>query len=895
MIRKIFWSALFCLALTACSDSESDSSNVKYILGTEDSDVSEALSGRFLLADSLVPVKLKITVVDEHLDSIKSVKATVVKNSDGSYAYVSDLTDYPLGYVKFTYTCLLADSTNKMKFVQYADLSRDSSPVLNIFEALESERVESLVKKEDFYLQQAKSKALREAYRMLDCEELVKSTENPLENLWWAPYLYSKYEIASSGKTFYKAYNEMRSSLGTGKSWRDFVKEAEVVDSLYSRFTNWYGPWGNKVSSFDEDYLPFSKIWAKYYGIELCVDSLRGDTVRIANKKSAFYNEKLICDPHLIASNACWRPLMDIEKDIGFCATKDTTVVYKDLVYQCKTGWMRWFELSTQEAVKHLYGKCLSNMIGEVVTYDSAELTCLCADNYNHGCEWKKGVPEDSVGKFSPVDAFVKKTEGECTEKREGERIAVNDAFYICKSNFWENLDKKTYYLGKCDSTRNNEKVFDKNVGAFRCENKSGWIWNEILLPIYYGDACNRNLQSVIKQYEDNYFVCDSSNWKVANDKFLTAPVLHGFICDSSKTNSAKEIDGKVYLCEMNEWKEMNPYESKSYRARIRNKIPDDYCNNGMEKTTLVWDKEDSLLYGCVNVHKNGYQKLWRAVDYSTVTRSIDDYYYLKSVDNAFFGSSEKIAGGKFTSESTYEIDFKGRHYIFNVGSYSFNGDYYGSLSEREAVVDGVRYQWFLKGDKEILRKSVGDTTVSLGSIQGASANFGDFFKDWMQQIVESSQCPNPVRPTIDCARKTRDSAHQVLAMRYGPESYVTFEKAKSICPKGYHLPDTTEWRTVVEKVPRLESSLVVHQHKNYNSYYYEVRYNLFWTADEKDKDTQYCYEYIRDTRERFYGYQIAEDSREFSDSDVVAGDVKSCPKNLYPMVQALCISDEVH
>lgn len=894
MIRRIYLSALICLAIVACSDTES-SNSIKYILGSESSDdYSAALTGSFLLADSLVPVQLKITVVDERLDSIGSVKATVVKKSDGSYGYVADFADYPAEMAKFDYTCLRADSSNKMKFVQYADLSRDSIPVLNILEAMESKRVEQLVQKEDFYLHQAKLKARREIYHMLDCEELVNSTKNPLQNLWWTPYLYSKYSVASSGKEFYKTYSDMRSSVGTGKSWRDFVDEAEVVDSLYSRFTNWRDPWGVKVHYFEETYLPFSKIWAKYYGLELCVDSLRGDTARIANKKSTFNGEKLICDPHLIEKNACWRPIMDIEKDVGFC-TKDSIAVYQGYVYQCKAGWMRWFEMSVQDALKHLYGTCLSNMMGEVVVYDSTEWTCMCSDKYNHGCLWTEGVPEDSVGKYSPVDAFVKKTEGKCTEDREGERVAVNDAFYICKSNLWETLDKKSYYLGTCDSTRKNEKIFEKNVGAFRCEKKSSWAWNEILLPVYYGDACNKNTQSLMKQYEGNYFVCDNSNWRVAADSNLTPPVLQGFLCDSTKTNSAKEIDGKIYLCEMNEWKIMNPYESKCYRARIRNKIPEDYCNSGMEKTTLIWDKEDSLLYGCAKVYKNGYQRLWRGVDYRTVMRSVDNYYYLKSVDDAFFGSVEKVAGGKFTSESTYEIDFKGKHYIFEMGNYSLNDDYYGSLAERSVVIDGERYDWLLDGGRAFVRKSVGGTAVPLGTVQGASENFGDFFKDWMERIIESSQCPDPVRPSIACARKTRDSVNQVLALRYGPDSYETYEKAKTICPKGFHLPDTTEWRTAVLQSPRFESSLAVHQYKNVNSYYYEVRYNLFWTSDEKDKDTQYCYEYIRDAREQFYGYQVAEDSRTFYDKDVVAGRVLSCPKNLYPMVQALCISDEDH
>ena len=263
-----------------------------YVRGSHESEeISLALKGDFLLVDSLVPVKLKITAIDENLDSLKSIDAKIQKNKDGSYSYSSDKAKYPQGYAKLAFTCQIAGSDNKMEFVQYADLNENSSPLLNVFESLESERVEALVQNENFYLQQAKRKALREIFRLLDCEVQASYMKEPAKELWRLPYVYGRYEVSSSGKNFYESYSSMRSSLGGSKTWRDFESETEIVDSLYSRYKKSVGPWGNKVSAFDDDYRMFANMWADYYGLGTC--SKRGDTARVANKESDFTRKLL--------------------------------------------------------------------------------------------------------------------------------------------------------------------------------------------------------------------------------------------------------------------------------------------------------------------------------------------------------------------------------------------------------------------------------------------------------------------------------------------------------------------------------------------------------------------------------------------------------------------------
>ena len=856
-----------------------------YVRGSHESEeISLALKGDFLLVDSLVPVKLKITAIDENLDSLKSIDAKIQKNKDGSYSYSSDKAKYPQGYAKLAFTCQIAGSDNKMEFVQYADLNENSSPLLNVFESLESERVEALVQNENFYLQQAKRKALREIFRLLDCEVQASYMKEPAKELWRLPYVYGRYEVSSSGKNFYESYSSMRSSLGGSKTWRDFESETEIVDSLYSRYKKSVGPWGNKVSAFDDDYRMFANMWADYYGLGTC--SKRGDTARVANKESDFYKEALVCDSGLIAKKSWWRPLNSMESMLGFCLN-DTTVVYDSLAYRCNAKKMLWDRTPLLDGVKSVYGECTKDMLGEVVTYDKSEATCLCVNEKN--CGWKEGVPDESIGKYTPVDALVKKSAGECTEKREKESVAVSDSFYICKSGFWEKSDEMVYTWGVCESSRKGEIVYKKSLGAFKCgyelSETGAWTWLSAPLPEYHKDACDENNENEIKSYDDLYYVCNGKNWRAAADSELVAPVLQGFFCEASNEGEVKEVDDTLYACKSYKWTEMNSYEIQVYKARIRLDIPEDYCESGVENTTIIWDEEDKALYGCGKTSADHKKFRWMRYVYRAETSM--HYIAGKNKVEGILSDWNNLAGGTFTSDGTYEVEFEGVRYIFGAGSFRSNGDDYGNLYESLVVVDGVSYRWLFVNGKNTVRMPIGSKYTTLDSLENKSESFTGFYEKWMEQIIESSTCPNTIDESIPCAKQTMSGLDDVDVLRYGKNSYTTLEQARSQVPSGFHIPDTAEWKTIIPESSSLESSLEIHQYED-NQKWKEVRtrYNLFWTSSEKDKDTQYCFEYIREVKRydatNFY----------FDERFVVASRVVECPKDLYPLVQSLYVAD---
>ena len=920
MIRKILFAVLLSLAIVGCGDDESNrsgGSDFRYIQGSVNHvELRKTLKGVFLLVDSLVPVDLKITVVDGNLDSVASVKAKVLKTTDDSYfkgigdsySYTSEPFDYPSNYVKLTYTCLHSDSNYKMEFVQYAAIYNDSTPELNIVEALESERVETLVKEEGFSLDLAKKKAMREIVKVLDAgDKLAQAGENEVPlRMWWIPYLYGKYDVNTSDSAFFDLFVKLRSSVGSEKSLRDYVDEVAIVDTLYSRFKRNVNPWGSEVERFYSNYVTFADVWAGFYGLEACNDSIFGNMVKIINKKSAFKGDSLVCSPNVFEYRSFWRPLCRTELKLGIC--KKDTIALDDVYYKCDAKSMSWQKFSFMDGVERMYGKCYGSRSGNIHLYDSTLVSCQC-NKFGDFCKWNKGIPENDMGNFTKVNYFVKGNVGECTEERESERVAVNNAFYICNSGKWQLTDDRTYYFGVCDSTQDGKRDYEEKLGAFECmyhERKVlthesedhrgrtyriefiGWEWVEILLPDYFEDACNKDLQDFARVYDGNYYVCDHSAWRTMTDEDLTHVVLDGTMCDSLMEDSVKGVNDVYFVCKNYRWQELNPYESQAYKARLKNNLPADYCDAGPVGTTLFWEKDDMILYGCARVYTGKkYRYLWRGFSYRGESKSIDDHYFMKMHDDAYWESGANLAGGEFTAENVYEVDFRGEKFIFKVTDYSINDDYYGVLNENMVEVGGEKYIWALSGDRILLRRPIGDTSVSMSSIENRSDGFENYFENWMTRIKDESRCfDSTSSSSLPCVADTKGSLNDVFAVRYGKDSYMTFEKAKTVCPSGYHIPDTTEWKTLIENDPRLESPLVVRKRRFAETAYHATHHNLFWTSDVKDENIQYCYEYARSTVDYLPDGLV-------HDREIVSARVTECPKDLYPLVQVLCVSEE--
>lgn len=855
-LATVFFLAVLALALTSCGDSPERGKH-GFIQGSENSDSYPfALSGSITLLDSLVPVSLEIVSVNENLDSLQSVRAVVYKTTNG-FVYVSDSADYPSPLLRLSYTCMRRDSSVKMEFSQYVDYNKTEHPQLNILGALESERVEYLVRNDGFYLELAKQKADREIRELLDFRNKVKypleydSTPSPLHLLL---YLYC--DISATDSAFYANFTRMRSALGENIEYEEILPSTKSIDSAFTLFGNYRDIKKNRISI--DEFLAAMQFWAQSYKLPACDSNSIGDTVSNKNSESAYSSEQFICF-YNADSIPMWRMVSHLERGMGICDTA-ITGVFDSLVYRCDPRNSEWVRLNDIEAVTYLYGTCDPNNLGTKI-YDTTVVSCVQEDSRY---KWINGTPKEEKEIYSIADELVKDKEGECNDERDREMVKVGDAFYQCDSLHWVTIDEQTYTFGDCTQERNGKYIHDKKFGTFVCIQQGTmdknyavtWThkWVESVLPYYYGDKCDKaKNQNEIKFYEDNYFVCDNSKWRVMADSEITAPVLEKDFCDSSKLHTFKTFGESLFVCEDMQWRAPNKSELTVKEVIERNKFDKHYCDSGVAGTTLFWDSTSSNLYGCGPNHL--YRKADGTYGWKLVASIIG---HNENGGVVYNGDGPVFSGGKFTDASTYELDHKKMHLAFKLGrSYEMQNE----LVDGILTVGGISYVWRYSNRRFFVRDSMGNKTVRLDTLEGKSESLEGFYKNWVAHIGDE---------------QVGDSLKTAVIANFNTSAHKTLQQAMDLCPEGFRLPDSTEWRTIVPKVREMESFVAS------SGYGASRRYNLFWTSSEKDSETQYCYEYVLKQNSDISYYW-----------DILAGDLIECPKDLYPMVQALCISEE--
>ena len=787
------------LLFTACGDSEYYVGRHNgSVQGSENEDgYSFAVSGSIPLFNSLVPVSLQIVVVDENLDSLMPVKASVYQKGAG-FVYVSDSVNSPSSLLRLTYTCLREDTTVKMTFTQYVDYTEVSNPQLNILGALESERVEELVRHDGFYLSLAKKKADREISELLGYDKNLVyplESESDIGPLHFMLYLYC--DVAVSDSVFYANYEKLRSALGSGIERKEILPSTSSIDSVFSMYGNY-----KKIKAYrfsNEQFLAVMQLWAENYGLPVCDSAAIGDTVKNENSESAYAKEQFVCF-YGTDSIPMWK-MVNLEEEM------------KDFIDSVKT--------------------------------DSTE-------------------GKDKKKIYSAVDELVKSQEGECTEAREKERVKIGESFFRCDSLHWEATDELTYLRGDCEKSRNGEVFHDKKYGTFMCIEQGSmgkdyvitWesVWVESTLPYYHGDKCEKaKNQNEVKFYEDKYFICDDSKWRALADSEITTPISEKDFCDSSKLHTFKTFGDSLFVCEDMQWRAPNKKELIVREAVARNEFDVHYCDQGVEGTTLFWDSTDSTLYGC------GPNHLYRKADGTYGWKRVDNIVGHNATGLTFYNDDgADFAGGKFTTGSTYEVDYRGLHFTFKLGT---SWEFQDELVDGILTDDNIPYVWRYMNGRAFVRDSMGHKTVRLDTLKGKSESFEEFYTKWVEHIDDN---------------EIGTSENVAAVANFDENAHKTLQQAMDLCPEGFRLPDSTEWRTIVPKERDMESFVAS------SKYGVKKRYNLFWTSNEKDSETQYCYEYVLKQNERDSYYW-----------DFVEGNIVECPKDLYPMVQAICISEE--
>ena len=853
------------IILTSCSDEKTTGTSIQYIVGNENSETTNiVLKGSFSLNAKLVPVDIDVDVVDENLKVIDQIETILSKERNGQIVFTSILTDSPSSILRIKYTCAYRDSSSKlmMDFVEYIDVHSNATPVLNLPMAIASKRIEYLVQKDGFYFKSAQEKALRETFSLFDYKkkEIInfEHEANYSEIVFFEHYLDILTLVSKNDSTFYKNYNALSEAIGKEKTWRDILPEAEIADMAFANYTI------------------YTDIWQNTFGLTECDSAHYNDTATVTNKKSAYNKRKFICD--INNKNYCWRELYRIEATKGLCSFKrKDTVIYDSLVWICDSAKSNWRVMSEKEGVTYLYGACDREQEGNTFTYNSVKYSCVNEKGYI----WKENIPEDYKWN-DPVNIYVKKTEGVCDDDSGwGKKAIVNNRYYQCYNRAWTEVDKLTYYLGKCDTSKINTKAKHDSVGYYVCNNRNNPKWAEQLIPIYYGNECSTKFDNYIKRYDSTNFICSCKwgwrcAWNIATDAEVPAPIKKDMLCEKSNEGEVVEIDSIGYKCEYPKWVQAEDYELKVHRAMERNKFPKDYCKDGRINTTIFWDKVDSSLYGCIEKY-NRANFGWGEIKWDSRERSVLGKSNLK-----------KMTGGVFSGDYAYSIDVDGWKLTMNCSIYMHNNStQHFTLHVNNATSPkGVKYELrerynYIDGIDEIMtvvRAAPGDSSISVNDVQSKSKSFDKYFADWTNKIIESTQCPQSTLPSFKCVNSWEESSIDIQFEHYNDKSHTTWEQAKSFCPEGFRIPSAEEFlKSNYSNVFNTSMGMFVQQKTGENEKGdFAARFNLVWTNTEKDADTQYCLEYVTNTR----------------NNNIVASGIVECPKDLYPMVQVVCIND---
>ena len=928
MHKRVLALVFVIFLLAACCDDESSGEVVLRVDEDGNAFSPTELQGSVEYLPSMKPKAMRVIRLDDKLNPIDSFDVAVKNLSDKDFFV--DSRDYEYPYVKIV-TVFPAEDKKTMEFAQYVRLSGDNTKLKqNIYAALAADRIEYLVKKKKKSFDDAEKQALEELDQIFDNN--LESVNNEYYNEFYytnrlmdrAPFVFCRHEISDS--VFYEDFKKFRSTFAE-KGKIDSLWIVKAADAWLSTFEILRNPVDYLFKSVSRDTVN-GLIWLnvdffeRAYGIELDADGSY-DSVQIDNKASAFYGRTLLWTEYVKNNGMTrwWRLKSVLEDSLGSCLAgmvnfrSSESVQRNDTLYVCRSNSHMWVAVTDRDSLfNYQYGECsVNHNMGKLLYVNDSLFVCECEGK---SCSWSdkyatKIFSRDDSWYEAVLSAKAIAEYGECDYLNSGLLLPLDSVFVQCSEYKWKEVDSLNYYLGDCTYTNNKGEHLGVYYGCRNDDSPWAHDWEEILAPAYYDSICFTDNDNEILKFGDDYFICeldpsgftnnyasancsvkgcwrkmddvelippvknldwctssvnrkvvyddvfyecDDGKWRVADNDMLSVPEQDGLVCDSSLFGAVRRYGSNYYTCETNfKWRVLKASEFLPvlYRDSLGS------CDTILKKV-LHWNENEKTFVGCTAM--DGVYE-WR-----TITVGTSPYTLPASIDR------KKIAG-EYITGSVYKVTVDGVDYLFDIYKWSSTINVY-NLILRHMDVDGTGYDAYAYNGHLFLHGERGKDSLLISSIQEKSSSFDDFYADWKKRVSDDCRCNGS-------GVEVQDSSVSVIM--YDENTYMDYEKAKTFCPKGYHIPDSTEFMNAfkfktTEKGFRNDSPIrwnfALDPPRNLCSVYYRVYADLFWTSSEKDSGTQYCYETAMDSEQR--AHRIVE-----------------CPKDLYPMVQVMCMMDE--
>lgn len=920
MVRKFFGLFAFFAALCLCTAGfvgcADDDEGVVISRVTEDGEEYSPKEVWIHLANiSGMDLRdMKVVRLDFDLEAVDTVDFVLVDKYYDYYKYRTgsaeniDKMEFYSPYIKVIADYVGSDSSSGMPFEYYVDITADKDETLDAPKALVFNRVENLVKKQNYSLKEALSSAYSFADSLFDRYNVMKDLRRVCRS-----------DVYDS--TFFENFKELRDVLTENNSLPVEIA-VEVADWILSK----QAPFGgNQVAGSLEG--TDKKIVECILGIDSCGNGNDGKLDTIKTSGSKYEGTVLVCESqtkNYTSKLNFWRPQKELEKKIGKICTYENLeeVTFERVRYRCNrfsSDWealddtVRTSALMADAKVSAVYGKCGEDLKIDILRYYGDKLyICRESDgkslwdsdsNYINSVFPKE---DKSLADYSFVEAYndarVALEFGNCTEEREGEKNVYGTSFYSCKNLLWTYNYPISYDIYFCNSSDNGRKK-EINLGGNRyayviCD---GNDWSKISVHDYYGDVCNQDSiyrvvkhndsyyrcngeeyeelspeevlppmkdrkscggknspeENTILKYDSTYYTCTQYGWVVSAEKDLVPPVLNGAFCTSANRDSVVKVEDEYYYCGYDhQWKKTDERNYQKYVFWNENKS---LCSKGIKGTSLLWNDYLKTLYGCA---KDSAGKKIEFREFVTGSR----------------GANKVFAGGKFVSDALYQVADGDFTYELVI---NLKNSWYSQLLPSkvyEGSVDGANYKydlWSVDSTTFIHPKRSDDSKL-LSEIDNKSESFEEFFKSWDNRV--SSGYWSHDEPW-------EASVESVLVTKYSDQSFMDYATASAFCPKGYHIPDTTEWiiPATYPLYPKGENYFnhslmvvtLVGEGDNGKQDRVKKNVDVFWSSTSKDENTQYCAQF----EETGTGY-------------TTRAVILECPRDVYPFVQAMCVKD---
>ena len=617
------------------------------------------------------PEKLMVVPVDYQLNALDSFEVTEHHINLCYYNFSVASRDYDVPFVKIV--AFFPTSNDKlMEFSQYVRLSSYNESLRLVFHgALVASRIETLVRKENYSIEEAEDKAYEElgtllninmaSYRANNFSNYKDSYSREIER--WnvlAPYVICRHEISDS--VFYSDYLEFRD---------EFAKKGTVDSSMIVRAADaWLATF--ELSSGDKEKYLFEGVsrdtseglrdldtlfFQNAYGLK-CLWS-KDSTVKIEKKSSAFYGRSLVSDKLYNPSNSYlyhkWRIQTPLEDSIGACVHGETKIAERQGVYYvCRNSAHQWEEESNIDTLMMFkYGTCSERygMEGQSAYIKDTSFVCYCDDEDK--CEWKV-VEALSLGDSAyakNLDLLATERFGKCKEVLHfGGAVKQLDSLYVQCSNYkWVKIDSLAFHMGVCPGGKFGKIGMMPEGNYYKC-GYEGWV--SITIPEAKGELCDWKSDSTYKKYDDRYFYCVDGKWSEVSEDEVIKPVLEGYVCDENRASEIKKYGDEYFTCRVgtsdiqssNHWSASTIQERELYRYKVNYS---NLCIVDRVGLFVLWSDSAQSMYGCVYDENKTYE-------WARIVAASKDSVKQQGIDSI---GQKPFSRGKFIDNNTYEVE----------------------------------------------------------------------------------------------------------------------------------------------------------------------------------------------------------------------------------------------